>query len=160
MKESQDHLLPECFGDTMLINTLIKADCNHKPSISQVFITLKVHFKNRKAVGIIDDDKKKDDYYKEFKIIEETNYFRYLAHPNKLHFLIVLIPALEVFLIRCGNDYGVKHRLLNDSEQLKKVMKDMNVGTNGEVKGLLNDLLQKKAEPLIRIKQILVMHKV
>jgi hypothetical protein len=158
MKDPQPHLLPECFGDTFLVNTLANADSNHKRSISQVFVALKNEFSKRKALGIIDDDKRKDAYYEEFKIVEETECYKYLAHPNKLHFLIVIKKDLEDLLIKCGNSTGVKHRLL-DVGPLKKAMKSMNVSKDPEVMDLLNTLIQKKAEPLLQIKSILKKHK-
>jgi hypothetical protein len=161
MKEHQPHLLPECFGDTLLVNTLIDADCNHKRSISQVFVTLKSDkFRKKKAVGIIDDDKRKDVYFKEFKIMKDTDCFKYLKHPNNLHFLIVLKKDLEDLLVKCGDSTGATHRLLRDKGLLKKAMKSINVGNDPEVKDLLNTLLQKKAEPLLKIKSILEEHKV
>lgn len=152
--------MPECYADTLLVHMLLKETANHQASISGVFKTLKSKaFKERKAVGIIDDDKRKDDYYKQFKIIQETESFNYLAHPNKLHYLIVLKPALEGFLTQCGFAAGVRHRLLNNKEQLKKALKNMNVGRDNDVKDLLNILFQKKALPLMKIKKILDAHR-
>ena len=159
MKNPQPHLLPECFGDTFLVNTLADADSNHKRSITQVFAALKNEFSKRKAVGIIDDDRKKDAYYNEFIVVEETDCFKHMAHPNKLHFLIVIKKDLEDLIIKCGEKTKTKHRLL-DVGPLKRAMKSMNVSKDPEVKDLLNTLLQKKAEPLLRIGKILEGHKI
>ncbi len=152
----QPHLLPECYADTLLVNMLIRAEANHKRSISQVFVALKEDFKNRKAIGVIDDDKAKDDYYKEFNIESESQFFRHLKHPNDKHQLIVLKKDFEWFIMRCAASVAVEHKLLKDIQSLKKVTKAINIGTNSEFKNLLNTLIQKKAAPLMQIQQILL----
>jgi len=151
-------LMPECFADTLLVDMLIGSTSSHKRSITQVFAAFKKEFSNRRAVGIIDDDKKKDAYYNEFNITEETDCYRYLAHPNKRHFLIVIKKDLEDLIIKCAKTADIEHKLLGSVQQLKRVTKDMNVSKNTEVKDLINTLIQKKVKPLVEIQKILRSH--
>ena len=154
----QPHILPECFADTLLVNMLIKSTANHKRSITQVFGALKKDFKNRKAIGVIDDDKSKDDYYKEFKIEKDTSNYRYLIHKSKPHYLLVLKKDFERLIFSCAEQTSVKHSYLKDLGTLKRITKSANVHQNNEFKNLLNTLIQKKAPPLLEIQSILLEH--
>lgn len=154
----QPHLLPECFADTLLVNMLIRSTTNHKRSIAQVFVALKTDFKNRKAIGIIDDDKDKDAYYKEFEVKTETDFYRHLVHPNKKHELIVIKKAVEDFLVRCAASVQVEHKLLKDINTLKRITKSQKVSNDPEFKNAINTLIQKKAAPLMQIRAILDKH--
>jgi hypothetical protein len=159
----QPHLLPECHADTLLVNMLIKSTAAHQPSINEVFKTLKIFAaKKRKAVGIIDDDKRKDrdPFYKEFTLINanKENY-KYLSHTNGIHHLIVTKgKGFERFITYCAEEVNVKHKLLNDFERLKYLAKSPNVHSDPDFKDLLNTLIQRKSPTLIEIRDILMTH--
>ena len=51
-------LIPECYIDTNLIETISFKGCNHQKSCSMVANTMKKKYAERFAVGIIDKDKK------------------------------------------------------------------------------------------------------
>jgi hypothetical protein len=156
MTERQSHFLPECFADTLLVKMLIKYTPNHQANIAEVFKSLKGPFANKKAIGIIDDDKRKDVYYKKFTIVTETDYYRHLSHPNKKHHLIVLKKACDSFIYNCAQSLDVDHPYLKNFELLKRRAKSVNVDTDNDFKNLINTLIQKKAAPLMEIQAILL----
>ena len=65
-------IIPECFADTLLIETLVptKRGYNHQRSCFKVESTMKGL--NSFDVGIIDKDKKQIRYLDKFKIIDEV----------------------------------------------------------------------------------------
>lgn len=154
----QPQILPECFGDTTLVNILIKSTSNHKRSISQVFVALKTDFSKRKCIGIIDDDKAKDKYYEEFVVVKETLTYRHLKHPKKHQEIIVLKKDLEHFLVNCAKSVKVEHELTSSVKVLKSHTKKQSIQANLKFKDLINTLIQKRTAPLIEVQAILMNH--
>jgi hypothetical protein len=153
--EPMDGLLPECYGDTLLVEMLVKHEANHQKGISSVLKTMESKFKDRKAIGIIDDDKVKYTYYNEFTIkVSEDEYYRHVSHPNKKHDLIILKKDLEHFLIASAELADVKHKYLASVNILKKHSKSIN--PDNDFKNLINTLIQKKAKPLMEIQDIIL----
>ncbi len=63
-----DFIIPECYIDTNLVETLSCRDgCNHQKGCNQVAKIMKEKFADRFAVGIIDADKRTPGYLREFK---------------------------------------------------------------------------------------------
>lgn len=66
-------ILPECYGDTTLIEVLEYKNPSHTPSVTRVLATLAdVKRATQTLVGIIDDDKKKPASFQEYLTIDET----------------------------------------------------------------------------------------
>lgn len=155
--KKQLHLLPECYADTLLVNRLIQSFSNHKHSISKVFAALKEAFKDKIALGIIDDDKKKDKYFYEFKLLADKTHFRYLAHPNGLHYIIAIKGGgIEKLIISCAEEVSFTHPLLEDIELLKAKSKSIN--EDGELRKIINSLIQMQSPTLMEIREILLLH--
>jgi len=157
----QPHLLPECHADTLLVNMLIKSTAAHQPNINEVFKTLKIFVeKKRKAVGIIDDDKRKDrdPFYKEFKVVVEKINYKHLRHKNGHELIVTSGKGFEKFITLCAKESDVKHKLLNDFERLKQLSKSPAVHSNPDFKDLLNTLIQRQSPTLIEIRDILMRH--
>ena len=96
-------IIPECFADTLLIETLVptKRGYNHQRSCFKVEATMKGL--NCFAVGIIDKDKKQIKYLDKFKIIDEVAGDLILwRHTEKQihHWVIQICPALEKLLLK------------------------------------------------------------
>lgn len=72
-----NYIIPECYVDTNLIETLIKAQgCNHQKGCNQVCKVMKEKFAERFAVGIIDADKRQPSYLAEFNKIGERGHLQ------------------------------------------------------------------------------------
>ena len=114
-------IIPECYIDTNLVETLIITDgCNHQKGCNTVVKTMQQKFANAFSVGIIDEDKRQVSYVKEFSEIARTPSLRLKKHGSKSHYLIMVSPAMDlepcflsrnewIFIEMCGrirNQYG------------------------------------------------------
>ena len=69
MNQRADYIIPECYVDANLIETLVcKAGCNHQKGCNQVAKVMQEKFADRFAVGIIDADKRKPSYLNSFNM--------------------------------------------------------------------------------------------
>lgn len=97
-------IIPECYIDTNLVETLIITDgcgCN------TVVKTMQQKFANTFSVGIIDEDKRQVSYVKEFSEIARTPSLRLKKHGSKPHYLIMVSPAMDGFLLKCAEELGI-----------------------------------------------------
>jgi len=125
-------ILPECFADTLLIETLVPTyiGYNHKHSCTAVAKEMtKGKLIDRFALGIIDKDKDTIPYLKEFLILAECESgLRLLRHKDKHHYMIQINPALEKWVLNVCKVAGINledYDLANDLEGLKKHTKSV-----------------------------------
>lgn len=147
------NLLPECYGDTLLVEMLGFKRPNHQTSgIGQVIKVMKERYSTRLAIGIIDADKKiTPSYYKEFHLAEEKNGLKLLKHQDRNHYLIMVAPALEGFILQAAEDVGIQQKPFDNLKNLKRITKSIHVRQNQDFKNFLNRLRQKKAPGFITI---------
>jgi hypothetical protein len=97
--------MPECFADTLLIETLIptKIGYNHQTSCTKVEGQMKKgKLKDRFAVGVIDKDKRQVKYLDEFEVVDKVEGSLILwRHTDKArhHYFIQICPALEAWIL-------------------------------------------------------------
>lgn len=142
-------VLPECHADTLLIRLMGFERPAHKYSIGAVANAMKDGYKNRAAVGVIDNDKGNiPKYFDDFETESKTSNFIFKHLPDKKRFLVVVTPAFESCIFNIAEelrvnpaDYGFK-----SMKQFKNATKDKNVQNNQNVKQFLNTLIQKKGK--------------
>ncbi len=81
--------MPECYGDTLLIETLVPTErgYNHKHSCFKVESAMKSL--DKFAVGILDNDKKQIKYLQYFRVVDEVVSSLILwKHTEKQQFII------------------------------------------------------------------------
>lgn len=149
-------IIPECHLDTMVVLRLLRLDrVHHQGGIGQVARAFQRQFANGKALGIIDDDKNKPVYFDGFETIDTAQSLSLRKHPEKQHYLIVVSPAMDNFLLRCANDesvdpfskpYGFKNR-----KYFLVQAKSIEVDKNDAMKQLINTLIQKRAEGFLKM---------
>jgi len=146
-------ILPECYGDTLLLEMLGFKRLNHQTSgIGQVIKVMREKYQNRLAIGIIDADKKiTPTYFKEFLLEKEENGIRLLKHTNQNHFLIMVSPALEGFILKAAQEVEIQSKTFDSLKKLKRITKSIHVSRNQEFKNFLNTLRQKKAPGFLTI---------
>jgi len=153
---SNPKILPECYGDTVLVESLGYKRPNHQTSgVGQVIRIMDEKFKNSIAVGVIDKDKKMTaKYYQQFVEIEVENGIAKMKHPDKKHFFITHAP-LELFLINAANDVNIEITKygFKDVKTLMKITKKINIGQNQQFKNFLNTLNQKNTPSFATMKK-------
>lgn len=130
MDQRADFIIPECYIDTNLVETLVcKGGCNHQKGCNQVAKIMQEKFADRFAVGMIDADKRRPGYLNEFSEVAASEHIKLLRHRVRLHFIILVHPAADGFILSCAdgadiamNDYGLSPVLRDFTAQTKNVM--------------------------------------
>jgi hypothetical protein len=98
-----NHIIPECYLDTMLTECLVqpnnpKNGYNHQKGCSTVTKEMCGRFADDFAVGILDDDKKPTPYLKEMELKVDKSGLKLYKYPDKNHYL-VLHPPIEKWIL-------------------------------------------------------------
>ncbi|MBO9634595.1 MAG: hypothetical protein J7578_15890, partial [Chitinophagaceae bacterium] len=103
------NILPECFVDTNLIETLVPPvrGYNHQMGCGTVSRKMQKNLSDSFALGIIDKDKKELDYLKEFDEVVVRGSLCLHKHKKKHHYIIQIQPAIERFMIHCAQCCGI-----------------------------------------------------
>ena len=119
MNQRADFIIPECYIDTNLVETLVcTGGCNHQKGCNQVAKVMQEKFADRFAVGIIDADKRRPGYLNEFCEIASSKHIKLLRHTVRSHFIILVHPAADGFILSCAevaninlSDYGLSSKI-------------------------------------------------
>lgn len=130
MSQRADFIIPECYVDTNLVETLVcKAGCNHQKGCNQVAKVMQEKFADRFAVGIIDADKRKPSYLDSFNEIASSEHIKLFRHSARPHFIILVHPAIDGFILSCAevssvdlSEYELSPVLKEFTAQTKNVM--------------------------------------
>lgn len=124
------YIVPECYVDTNLVESLLTTDgVNHQKGCYAVAKAMKSRSLNDTfAVGVIDFDTEKTQptYVSEFVEIAHTQHLFLLKHNCKPHYLVMVKPAMDQFILDCAEDQGVNMSdfgLSSDLEGFKKQTK-------------------------------------
>jgi hypothetical protein len=151
--------MPECYADTLLIETLVLTErgYNHKHNCFKIESEMKSGaLKDKFAVGIIDKDKKQIGYLNQFSIIDEIKDALILWRHNdkqKHHYFIQIRPALERWIMNvCENEnieltiFGLK----NELDAIKKETKSASSTNNDKLKSLFAEINKKVNNTSVR----------
>lgn len=135
-----DFIIPECYVDTNLVETLVcDGGCNHQKGCNQVAKVMKDKFADRFAVGIIDADKRRPGYLGEFSEIASATHIKLYRHPVRPHFIILVSPAVDGFILSCAEAAGVRmsdHGLAHDLKQFTSQTKNLTSNKDKRFKSL------------------------
>jgi len=151
-------LLPECFGDTTLMNLLGYDPVSHQRDfgIGQVLQTMQKYFHNQLAVGVVDGDKSVTaKIFHEFELVIPGNDLHLKKHPQRRHYLIVLRPAIEKFLFAAAKQAEVDPANFGfaDEEYFRRICKNQHVASNQNFKQFINAIKQKKEDSCLKTLQ-------
>lgn len=157
----ETRVIAECYADTLFINMLLRTVIDHGANNDQVASKMKNNPTNNLVIGIIDNDKKKPTYFKEFMIKESKHglYFSIHEHPRKKHFFIIIDKAHEDFVLKCANQANLtqeKYAKFLNLDYLKKISKNIHVSSNEEYKNFLNAIIQKNPPSIDELRNFLV----
>lgn len=130
MKQRADFIIPECYVDTNLVETLVEATgCNHQKGCNQVVKVMQEKFADRFAIGIIDADKRRPSYVNDFMEIDKSEHLQLLKHPRRPHYIVLVNPAIDGFILSCAErasvdmaNHGLAADLKSFTTQTKNVM--------------------------------------
>lgn len=134
-----NHIVPECYIDTMLVHTLVppakNKRYNHQHGCFDVSNEMELSgLKDKFAVGIIDNDRKKAKYLSSF--IEVANVDNDLKlYWRKFHpqYFIEINPAMEVWMLKICEQEKIditEFNLPKDLKSLKKITKSQASSTD------------------------------
>lgn len=127
-----NHIVPECYIDTMLVQTLVppqkKGRYNHQHGCFEVSNEMEFcGLKDKFAVGIIDNDKKKAKYLSKFIEIDNIdNTLKLYKHKIVSQYFIEINPAIEVWILNVCEQEKIditKFDLPDSLKELKKITK-------------------------------------
>lgn len=115
------YIIPECYVDTNLIETLVPTakGYNHQKGCNNVVKVMKEKLSDKFAVGIVDKDKRQVSYVNEFEEIGHTDSLYFYKHPDKAHFLIMIDPAVDRFILKCAKEEKVEMKQFDLSDELR-----------------------------------------
>lgn len=154
MKEALN-IVPECYVDTILTETLLDLDrVNHQKGVGTVLNLLKGKLRDGFALGVIDNDKEKPGEFHKYKLVGESEHFSLKQHeelPN--HYIIVIKPAQERFILSCAEAAGIdmkSYHLSSDLDGLKEQTKDVMSKNNVDFKRLFKRLRREGEMSLLK----------
>lgn len=125
-----NHILPECYIDTNLIETLVptKRGYNHQKGCPAVAKRMQEKFGDSFALGIMDKDKRKVPYLQEFYLVASTETIEIYKHHEKPHYILLVAPAAEMFILNAASEakislseYGIPKTLEEMKRETKQV---------------------------------------
>ena len=149
-------VIPECYIDTNLIETLVPPtrQYNHQRGCGTVTKVMKERFADRFALGIIDRDKHEVDYLKEFSEICTEGSLILHKHRTRHHYIIQINPAIERFILRNVTVAGIslsEFDLPSDFDLFKKESKRVNSKSDQRFKKLFWTLKQRNLAEIERL---------
>lgn len=156
------NIVPECFVDTKIAEILGQAKkYNHQHGCGDVANELKNRHQNNFALGIVDEDKNKGPqakYFSEFVIIAEENNLILKKHIHNKHYLILICPEIEKWLL--ADSEKVKINPANKNYNLPEELKDFvqktkiqNIEKNEGFKRFIKDLVKENAPSITTLKR-------
>lgn len=138
MKNTYLHIVPECFVDTNLVQILMQIKgVNHQNSCGQVTNVLKNKFKDKFAIGIVDNDNLQSNYSNACVEIAHSEEITLCKHPDNQHYLIKINHIMERFILNSAEDANVDLKEFNipdNLEGLKNITKSKDCLDNHDLR--------------------------
>jgi hypothetical protein len=148
-------LLPECYVDTAFVEMLGFKEPNHQAGISRVSTVLERKLASTKAMGFIDNDKRKTDYIRQFELIDQVNQLRLFKHPKRTHFLVAVDPAMDRFIFNLAQNLEIKlskYRFPSDFPGFLERTKKVTIISDPYFKNFLNAIAQKRPPEIVQVR--------
>jgi len=140
-------IIPECYVDTNLIETIVPTTkgYNHQKGCGTVTRLMQGKLKDKFAVGIVDKDKKELKYVEDFDEKINVGDMQLFRHKNTEihHYLIFITPAIEKWIINIAEKAEVsldEFGLPSDLKELTKKTKKITSKNDDVFKNLFREL--------------------
>lgn len=166
---TESNIVPECFVDTRIAEILgqAKRKYNHQHGFGGVSSELLSSLKEQIALGIIDEDKNKGQskYFLEFDLVVQENNLILKKHKNKKHYLILVCPEVEKWLLHDAKMIGVnpsdaEYNLPNELKGLIKISKIKDIDRNEGFKKFIKTLIREQAPSITTLKKWIELFKI
>jgi len=149
MEKKDWHIVPECYIDTNLAESLLDSHgVKHQKGCNAVAKKMmESNLKDQFSIGIIDNDKRQHSYVSKFEEIAHTQHIALLKHKARPHYFIRISPAMDQFILDCAKEQGVNlkdYALPTVLEEFTKVTKDVNAKNDYRFKSLFRALEDSK----------------
>ena len=138
------YIIPECYVDTSLVESVLQTEgVNHQKGCFTVAGVMSNKYKDRFAIGVIDFDKSRPLYMKEFIEIGATEHVALMKHKDRPHFVIYIKPAMDGFILSCSKEVGIKiedYGLPTDLKNFTRATKTVTTKEDQRFKTLFRDL--------------------
>ncbi len=142
-------ILPECFIDTTLAETLSfpKRGYKHIKGCNKVLLEMNKK-PNNAALGIIDDDKCVPALFNSFELLKKHNEnLAIYKHNEKSHYIVKISKAAEDFILKNAKKCGISmadYNLPDKLPDLIKQTKNITVKNDPNLKRLFSILKQNE----------------
>lgn len=145
MNGTPDFIIPECYIDTNIAETLLGIKgCNHQSGCNQVAKVMQEKYRERFAVGIMDADKRRSGYLEEFVKVSSSPHLEIFHHVCRPHFIIMLHPAADGFILASAAEAGIDlahYGLPSVMKDFKTQTKNVNSQKDPRFKRLFQDMM-------------------
>jgi hypothetical protein len=149
------NLIPECNVDTAFVEMLGYKNPNHAESITQVSSILEKAKPKQKAIGFIDNDKKKTSYISQFETVDTIKNVSLFKHPDREHYLVIVDPAMDEFIYNLCKNLAIDPGKYNIPSELRSFIsftKKTSTKNNPHFRNLLNTIKQKDPKEIAKIR--------
>ena len=157
-------ILPECFIDTTLAETLSfpKRGYKHVKGCNKVLLEM-VKKSNHAVLGIIDDDKCVPALFKSFELLKKHNEnLAIYKHKERHHYIVKICKAAEDFILKNAEKCGISmtdYHLPDKLSDLVKQTKDITVKSNPDLKRLFSVLKKNENSDFYKLAQWIELYK-
>ena len=152
------NIVPECYVDTRLAEILTQSSkkFNHQKGHGNVANKMLFDLQNEFALGIIDNDSikvRKAKYFSNFVSIKNENNLILEKHPYQKHYLIIIDPVIEKWLLNNANAVNVAPKNLGvQLQDLINFTKQKNIYENNDFTVFIKELIKQQAPGIITLK--------
>ena len=167
---SAKSVLPECCIDSNLFDVLLnfeRESVNHTKGNGTVVTKMANKFADLVCVGIIDKDKRDlpqiQASFDRIEIEETEDYFRLYKGKEKPHYLIQMVPVIEVWICNVAErleidiaDFDIS---ASTPKELMRITKQVDKKTDPRFRALFKEIVRqsvaKSFEPVLKLKKII-----
>lgn len=138
-------ILPECYMDTNLIETLVppQRGYNHQKGCPAVAKKMKERFPDSFALGIMDNDKRHVSYLQEFSLIASDQVIEIYKHKDRPHYILLISPAVEGFILEAASNLDIDldaYNIPKTLEEMKRETKQVDAKNSSKYRNLFKAL--------------------
>jgi len=156
------HIISECFIDRVFIEIVCELkdlSTNKQHGKFNVLNCMEKSYKNKKALGIIDEDRgnnRPNLFKKQFVLNTQMPNINVWRHEIEHHIIIEIKPAADGFIFQEGQRLGIMKgdSLPKEYKDFCKLAKDDNIHKNLELRDLIKSIKKDCSETIIEIQKL------